>query len=537
MSTGFLLPIPKSEGGLFSFTLNKGEMLFVLGANGTGKSSLISHVAKVNGNVVRISAHRQTWFSSNTPDLTPSSRENLESTFRAHSGNDEARYRDIAGVQRPSVIMSKLIDSETMRNTEIVRLMRAGNQEDAERKLNEFAPMQFINELLLLSNMPIEVSLEKNQQIVARRKDGPFFGVDRLSDGERNAFLIAAEVLTAEPGSLLLIDEPERHLHRSIISPLLARLFEKRSDCAFIVATHDVMLPLDNRSARTLLIRSCVYQGSVPISWTADLLEPYEPLGDELKRDILGARQKIIFVEGKSHSLDTPLYALLFPEASIIAKENCRSVEQAVGGLRAASGHHWVQAWGIVDNDRRSLTDITRLKDKGVYALAYFSVESLYYHTKMIRRVVERQVFRETEDTFQKAIHDAINAAQRERDFLIQNAVERLVRREISNSFPDKTDLKKSDYIFELKINVSDHRTAELEKFEGFINARDLDSLLRYYPLRDNPALDKIAKAIGFNKQAAYEDAVLKILQEDPTALAFLKSLFEDLADEVAKPL
>jgi len=276
---------------------------------------------------------------------------------------------------------------------------------------------------------------------------------------------------------------------------------------------------------------------SIPVTWTANLLERNALIDDEMKIDILGARQKIIFVEGKSHSLDTPLYSLLFPEVSIIAKDTCRSVEQAVGGLRAASGHHWVQAWGIVDNDRRSTNDIARLKDKGVHALSHFSVESLYYHTEMIRRVVERQVCRELEDTFQKAIHDAIDAAQRERDFLIQNAVERLVRREISNSFPDKTALKKVDYIFELKINVSDHRAAELEKFEGFIHARDLDSLLRYYPLRDNPALDKIAKAIGFNKQAAYEDAVLKILQEDPAALAFLKSLFGDLVAEVANQL
>ena len=64
--------------------------------------------------------------------------------------------------------------------------------------------------------------------------------------GERNAFLIVAEVFTAESGALIIIDEPERHLHRSITSPLLSALFQKRSDCAVLVSTHEPHLPLDN---------------------------------------------------------------------------------------------------------------------------------------------------------------------------------------------------------------------------------------------------------------------------------------------------
>ena len=72
------------------------------------------------------------------------------------------------------------------------------------------------------------------------------YSIAQLSDGERNALLIATNVLTVKDGTLVLIDEPERHLHRSIISPLLTHLFAQRPECAFIVSTHDVMLPLDN---------------------------------------------------------------------------------------------------------------------------------------------------------------------------------------------------------------------------------------------------------------------------------------------------
>ena len=128
-----------------------------------------------------------------------------------------------------------------------------------------------------LSNLPIAISVEEGQKIVARKNSGNGYSVAELSDGERNAFLIAADILTAKPGTLILIDEPERHLHRSIISLLLKLLFDRRNDCAFIVSTHELMLPLDTPKASTLLVRSCEYQGQNVRAWTADLLAPSRP--------------------------------------------------------------------------------------------------------------------------------------------------------------------------------------------------------------------------------------------------------------------
>ena len=61
--------------------------------------------------------------------------------------------------------------------------------------------------------------------------------------GKEPKDIIAAEVLTAKPDTLVLLDEPERHLHRSIISPLLNSLISKRRDCSFIVSTHLVTEP------------------------------------------------------------------------------------------------------------------------------------------------------------------------------------------------------------------------------------------------------------------------------------------------------
>jgi hypothetical protein len=189
-----------------------------------------------------------------------------------------------------------LIDADTMQERKIAAFVRAGDDAAAKREAQDPSPIQVINELMRLSNLPIEISLEEGQKIVARKNGGNGYSVAELSDGERNAFLIAADVLTAKAGTLILIDEPERHLHRSIISPLLKLLFDRRKDCAFIVSTHEIMLPADTDKASTLLVRSCDYQGQTVRSWMVDIVPPRSAIDDDLKQDLLGARRKMLWL-------------------------------------------------------------------------------------------------------------------------------------------------------------------------------------------------------------------------------------------------
>ena len=445
MPDRFELEIPAGDGNV-RCTLKRGEILFVLGANGSGKSGLISRLFNDhNQSAKRISAHRQTWFTSNTLDLTPHGRESLESNIRSQDQQDYSRWRQEYAAERAGAAIYDLLDADTMLARTIANLVRDGEIAAAQAKVKSPSPIQAVNDLLQLSNLPIEISIEKRQKVVASRNGSAAYSVAELSDGERNAFLIAADILTAESGTLILIDEPERHLHRSIISPLLSLLFEKRKECAFVVSTHEVMLPVDNPAAQTLLVRSCEYESSRPRSWTCDLLPPEASIDDELKRDILGARQRIVFVEGTAKSLDVPLYSLLFPQVSVIPKSSCRDVEHAVRGLREAAKMHWLHAWGIVDNDRRSEEDIERLRKLGVHALSHFSVESIYYHPEMIRRVAARQAEVTGDDPnelYEQAITDAIQAIQAQKDHLVLTVVERLVRQTIFAQLPTQTDIQ-----------------------------------------------------------------------------------------------
>jgi ABC-type cobalamin/Fe3+-siderophores transport system ATPase subunit len=389
----FDLDIPSTNGLTHVLSVSAGEIIFLLGANGTGKSSLIHRFyTNYQADARRITAHRQTFFEGDgSINLSPDARRTTEQNMRGWDLMESARWSDIQAAVRPGIAIFDLVDAENIRAREIANAVDGDHIELAkELRTTRESPVNIINELLKLSNIQVSISIEENSRVVARKNGSAPYGIAQLSDGERNAVLIAASVLTARPGTLLLIDEPERHLHRSIISPLLSVLFKKRLDCAFVVSTHDFMLPIENPTARTLLIRGCTYQNSAVTAWDADIVAAGSEIEDDLRTDILGARRKLLFVEGEGRSLDKPLYSLIFPDVSVIAKGSCRDVEHAVSSIRGASGLHWLSAFGVVDNDRRPQSEIEALALAGVYATSVFTVESVYYHPELQRRVAER---------------------------------------------------------------------------------------------------------------------------------------------------
>jgi hypothetical protein len=89
----------------------------------------------------------------------------------------------------------------------------------------------------------------------------------------------------------------------------------------FIVSTHDMTLIDEQSTNKILLVRDCVYQNSKAVSRDVDLINSPNELPENSIVDILGARRNLLFVEGEKNSLDLYLYAILFPQFSVIAKK------------------------------------------------------------------------------------------------------------------------------------------------------------------------------------------------------------------------
>lgn len=513
-----------------NFTVGNGSLTFLLGANGTGKSSLMFRFAtQNNANVRKISAHRQTWMNSDALDMTPQSKIQTESNIKNEDKQHTARYRDQFAAQRASMTVYELIDAQNMRFQKIGEAVDSGKMDEAAQTSRETeAPLSAINELLAQSNIPITISVEKNQKIVASKNGSPPFSAAQLSDGERNALLVAGAVLTAPSNSLLLIDEPERHLHRSIISPLLRLLFERRPDCAFVVSTHDHDLPLDSANCQTILIRSCDYSGQNPTSWEADLLSCDLNVDEILRRDLLGARRHILFVEGSENSIDKPLYSIIFPMVSVIPKGNCREVEQAVVGLNAGQDLHWLRAFGIADSDACDNQKIVSLRNKGVFAVPYYSVEAIYFHPKVIEFIAVRRAAAlggTAHEMVSTAIQAGIQAVVSDAERLCRKAAKKAVRKEIMEQIPNDEDILNGAAI-EIEVNAPltlEQRVAAVEKAA---NDKDWEAMLAICPIRECSAQKNISDSLGFKNLEDYQKAVRHLLTTDQDALKFVRNLF-----------
>ena len=533
----FQLSIPESGGTPMEVTLEAGEILFVLGANGTGKSSLMQRLNKSHLKDARwISAHRQNWFGSDSINLSPQQKRDTERDMRHTDAQLESRWKDDYAGPRANMAIYELVEAENIDARAIAKAVRAENSLLVEQLKKTDPPIRVINELLKASNLPIELSLHDNEQVVASKSGSTPYSVAHLSDGERNALLIAANVLTAKPGTLILVDEPERHLHRSIISPLLTQLFNKRRDCAFIISTHDVLLPLDNPRARTVLIRGCTYNKTEVAAWDADLVPSDAEIDEVLKGDILGSRKKILFVEGTGRSLDQPLYSLIFPEVSVIPKSNCRDVEHAVTGIRGAAELHWLRASGIVDSDGRLATEIEKLKQQGIYAVPAYSVEALYYHPEIQRRVTERHAAvtgANSQTQLANAQTAALAAIKGQADRMSEKLAEKAIRAEVFRHIPGKAEVR-AGLPFNLSIDIADSVATERTRLDAALVANDLEALIARYPVRETPALSQIAEHLGFQDRDQYESAVQKLMIDDTTAVTFIRSLFGSLWQDIS---
>jgi ABC-type oligopeptide transport system ATPase subunit len=523
--------IKTSNNGQLNVPISEGKPVFVLGANGVGKSTLMHNIYTHNrAHARRILAHRQTWFTSNSMDMSAANKKQTETNINQQDQYITSRWSDPYSSKRSSISIFDLINSENIRARDIAKAVDEDNIDSAKKLSNAQAPIQGINELLAISNIPIEISLGKDEQLFASKDGSPLYSIAELSDGERNALLIAADVLTCEPSTLVIIDEPERHLHRAIISPLLLSLFLKRNDCAFVISTHDIFLPIDNFKSSTLLVRNCHWNGKNIDSWDADLISESDPISPNIKKSILGAKRDILFVEGENGSLDRLIYQLIYPNVTVIPKGSCKNVEKAVEGITSSESLHWINAYGLIDADDRTLEQIQALNDKGIAATNCYSVESLYYHIDIIRFVSDKYAEltgTNSDDLFKSATEKIVSDINSHKERLCSRLSEKRVRTEIMSMLPKHTDIvEKKD--FEIKLNLKDYYNQEETIFEQLISEENLNGLIERYPVRETPVLKNVAKGLGIDR-ATYESIVRKLIIDNPVVLDVFRGLLGEL--------
>ena len=256
--------VPRISGDPIELPINNGNQLFIVGPNGSGKSALIQKFVSDIGtdNIKRITAHRQTSLRSGNINFTPEQREQFRENSLNYNRQDRSRYLDRFAIEEQSSILYDLDNKHNTINEDIANKVRKRDMKTAQKVASKSpSPFAQINELLKHGKLNVTLERTKDRSIIAKHSQGQSFDIPKMSDGERSAMIIAAHVITAEKGTIFLIDEPEKHLHKSISQPFLSALFDLRKDCAFIISTHEIDLAIAYPEAQVLMLRSCKWNG------------------------------------------------------------------------------------------------------------------------------------------------------------------------------------------------------------------------------------------------------------------------------------
>jgi ABC-type cobalamin/Fe3+-siderophores transport system ATPase subunit len=517
----FRFDLPTSVGKL-EVHVPPGTSAVFVGANGGGKTRLAVRIENTFAlNAHRISAHRALTLNPAVPKISEAQAlKGLRVGYvKAGADNDLAyregnRWRNQAAtglLNDFDFLVQALFAEQANMSLDTHRRVRDGYRGDADptkfERLSEIWDRLLPHRQLHIAGDDIQVSVRGS---TAR------YAASDMSDGERAIFYLIAQCLAAASDSLLVIDEPELHVHRAIMAKLWDELEAARPDCAFVFITHDLEFAA-SRAAQKFVLRE---YDPAP-SWMIETVPEDTGFDEEITTLILGSRRPILFVEGNRNSLELPIYRCCYPEWTVIPRGSCSEVIHSVVTMRRNQDLTRVTCSGIVDADDSVETDIAYLNRLGVAVLPVSEIENVILLPAVSRAIAQSEGFDGEE-------LEARLAALKEEIFAtlanpraVEGVVARYCQRRIDRMLK-KVDLSSATTVAEVAAGYA-RETAALDvgqialeargRIEAAIRDRDLPGLLANY---DNKGLLALAAShLKQSKLVDFEGWLTRVLRND----------------------
>jgi len=221
-------------------------------------------------------------------------------------------------------------------------------------------------------------------QVCLRNGSGSAYHSSELSDGERVIFYLIGQSLAAKKDGIIVIDEPELHLHRSLQKRLWDAIEAERPDCLFVYLTHDLDFAAARLGATKIWLRD--YENG---RWDWHILDQQGEIPERLLLEILGSRKVILFVEGERESLEYFIFSKLYPDHTVVPCGSASSVIYGTRSFSALKQLHSLECCGIVDRDFRSDSQVEYLRQRQVFCLAFSEIENLLLDERVLRSVAD----------------------------------------------------------------------------------------------------------------------------------------------------
>lgn len=490
----------------------RGNLLFI-GANGSGKTRLgtwLEASSPHQGSVFRISAQKSlTMPDTTTPMAFDLAERNL--IFGSPDGSNKDYYRwqgksAIGVLNDYEKLMIFLFSDETEANAKYKAAQRQSSVK-VEPPLTRLDKVKQAWERVLPHRELVISGLRIQTQV--RGDATKIYNSSQMSDGERVMFYLIGQCLAAPKDAIIVIDEPELHLHKSVQAPLWAEVETMRPDCLFVYLTHDVDFAVAQEGAQRVWLKS--FDGE---SWDWDLIENKNDLPDELLIEVLGSRKPVVFVEGVNGSHDVSLYREILTGFLVIPRGSCDQVIQAVRALRANSQLHHLKVYGLIDRDRRTPPEIAALQTDNIYTLEVAEVENLFC-TQEILALVGTRLARDTTMDFTQVVSQVFKQLKTELDTQVSLRVVAEVKFKLNCFNASARGVPAlSEALQHLTQNIdipSLYAQFELE-FQTVISGADYRGLLRLYNRKSLPT--QIGNALGF-KAGELVELVVRLARTD----------------------
>lgn len=511
----FNISIPK-EDGIENLTVEPGSSVLIVGANGSGKTRLASYIEEMLGESAhRIAAHRALSLNPAVSKISEKQARvalktgwsDLRSSLSQRKSSRWDNKAPVALLNDFDYLLQALFAEQTNRSLETHKKVRAGDCSEAIATKFEILTSVWQRLLphreLYVTGDNIEVSIKGASEC---------YSASEMSDGERAIFYMLGQSLVADQKSLLIFDEPELHVHKSIMSKLWDELEAIRPDCAFLFITHDLDFAC-SRVATKYVITS--YEPTP--SWDISFIPNDSSFDESLVTLILGSRKPILFVEGGNSSLDLATYRCCYPEWTVVPRGSCEQVIHSVVTMRQNSTLTRITCSGIVDADDYSESDIEYLRGLGVESLPVSEIENIFLLPSIAQAILKSEGFTgsELEDkfqTYQQAVFSSLKDSQ------IDAAIIRYCRRRIDRALK-KVDLSNANSVEMLNdllkkevsiLNIEEIGSYAKEKINTAIAKNDLTLLLKSF---DNKGLMALAATQLKNcRLADFEQWLVRIL-------------------------
>jgi Protein of unknown function (DUF4435)/AAA domain, putative AbiEii toxin, Type IV TA system len=525
------LPRPANSYEVVTTSRN---LLFV-GANGSGKTRLgtwLEISSPDNSKVLRISAQK----SLSMPDsTTPMSIELAERDLlfgHLTDGNHKSHYKYQS---KPATTLSNDF------NKLMVFLFSDETEENAKYKINQkIAPTKFDPPLTRLDKVKQawERLLPHRELVVGglriqtqvKGEASKVYNSSEMSDGERVIFYLLGQCLAAPKDGIVVVDEPELHLHKSVQAPLWAEVERLRPDCLFVYLTHDVDFAAAQEGAQRVWLKS--FDGE---SWDWELIEENQGLPDNLLIEMLGSRKPVVFVEGENGSLDVSLYREILRNFLVLPRGSCSQVIQSVKALRGNAQLHHLEVYGLIDRDRRMMSEIASLQAVNIFTLDVAEVENLFC-TEEILKIVSTQLVRDCSEDFSNVVDYVFKTLGSELETQISLRVVSEIKfllNDFDASARGEPGLSQALKNLTNKIDVAALYAKSKSQYQDVLSKRDFKALLGLYNRKS--LASQISSALGL-KSGELAELVVRLARTDKRldVLAAMKPYLGSFASKIS---